>query len=97
MVDVLLEQYDKGQQSFVIRNAKDKLAEMVMDISGNIITVYHTEVFPGAEGKGLGKILLKTMVEYARQNGLKVKPLCVFVQAQFKRHPDLYSDLWQKG
>jgi hypothetical protein len=39
--------------------------------------------------------MLQAMVDHARKNGLKVIPLCPYVHAQFKRHPQEYSDLWQ--
>jgi uncharacterized protein len=41
-------------------------------------------------------MLLKGLVEYVRKNGLKVIPLCPFVHAQFKRHPDEYADVWKQ-
>ncbi len=97
MEAITLEQNQNGQQAFVIKEGVVRLAEMVIGVSGNIITVYHTEVVPEAEGKGLAKLLLNAMADYARQHQLKVVPFCVFVQAQFKRHPDLYSDIWQIG
>ena len=59
------------------------------------LTVYHTEVFPAGEGKGIGKKLLEHMVEYARKNNLMVIALCPYVFAQFKRHPELYADIWK--
>lgn len=97
MKAVILEQLENGQQAFVIKEEGEKLAEMVMDVSGNTMTVYHTEVSPEAEGSGLAKLLLNAMTDHARQHLLTVVPLCVFVHAQFRRHPDLYSDIWQKG
>ena len=36
------------------------------------------------------------MVDYARKHDLKVIPLCPYVHAQFKRHPDEYADVWNK-
>ncbi|RYG04616.1 MAG: N-acetyltransferase, partial [Chitinophagaceae bacterium] len=45
-------------------------------------------------GKGLAKELLNTMVAYARANRLKVVPLCPYVHAQFKRHPEDFADVW---
>ena len=80
--------------SFEINEGGIKLAEMEVGIAGDTLTVYHTEVAPEAEGKGLAKVLLTSMVEYARSNNLKVVPLCVFVLGQFKRHPEAYADIW---
>ena len=97
MENVLLEPYGHGQQVFLIKDGADKLAEMVIKITGDVMTVYHTEVVPAAEGKGLAKALFNNMTAYAREHKLKVVPLCVFVQAQFRRHPELYKDIWLKN
>ena len=67
---------------------------MIISISGKELTVYHTEVVPEAEGKGLAKKLLDAMVSYAREHKMKVIPLCPYVHAQFKRHPDEYKDVY---
>ena len=96
MNSVSLEPYENGQQAFVVKDGEEKLAEMIMSVSEGIMTVYHTEVFPKAEGKGLSKLLMNAMADHARQHQLKVVPLCVFVLGQFKRHPEVYKDIWQK-
>jgi predicted GNAT family acetyltransferase len=69
-----------------------------MDISviGNKLTVYHTEVNPEYEGRGFAKILLEKLVSYAREHHLMIVPLCPYVHAQFKRHPEEYNDVWFK-
>src|SRR6476620_577533 len=93
MYDVQLRLNEDGEGSFYIVEGDSQLGEMVISISGNNLTVYHTEVDPSAEGKGLAKKMLDEMVSYARANNLKVIPLCPYVNMQFKRHPDQYSDL----
>ena len=95
MEDVKLDMNEKGRGAFVSKDGVELLGEMVVSVSDRNLTVYHTEVSPRAEGKGLAKKLLSTMVEYARQNGLQVIPLCPYVHAQFKRHPDEYADVWK--
>lgn len=97
MEDVHLKELPSGQQAFTIEENGTQLGEMVMHIAGDTMTVYHTEVAPEAEGRGLAKVLLNAMVTYAREHALKVIPLCVFVLAQFKRHPDMYADIWKKS
>ncbi|WP_121356947.1 GNAT family N-acetyltransferase [Flavisolibacter nicotianae] len=96
MEDVKLSLNEKGQGAFLILEDAKQLGEMVVSVSGTNLTVYHTEVSPEAEGKGLAKELLKAMVGYARKNGLKVTALCPYVHAQFKRHPDEYADVWNR-
>lgn len=59
---------------------------------GNLLTVYHTEVPREFEGRGVGSALVEGMLDRARAEGLKVKPLCSFVSAYMQRHPE-FSDL----
>jgi predicted GNAT family acetyltransferase len=74
----------------------NEIGEMVIGIKDADLTVYHTEVKPEGEGKGYAKKLFEAMVAYARENNLKVIPLCAYIVALFKRHPDLYADIWKK-
>ncbi|MEL6686280.1 MAG: N-acetyltransferase [Pseudomonadota bacterium] len=48
----------------------------------------HTGVPKEIGGRGVGKALVKAMVEDARISGYKVVPGCPFVAKLFKRHPD---------
>ena len=95
MENVQLTINDNGHGHFYVMENNEQLGEMQISISANELTVYHTEVLPKAEGKGLAKELLKAMVDYARKNHLKVKALCPYVFAQFKRHPEEYEDVWK--
>lgn len=96
MDDITLKLDEKGSGKFFIMNGEEQIAEMEIRISGNELTVYHTEVSPKEEGKGLAKKLLAAMVDHARKNELKVNPLCPYVHAQFRRRPDEYADIWNK-
>lgn len=94
MEQVELNLNDRGRGAFVIKENGEQIAEMAVGIDDESIVVYHTEVSSKAEGRGLAKLLLQEMVAYAREKQLKVIPLCAFVYAQFKRHPETYADLW---
>jgi uncharacterized protein len=94
MEDVSLELNDQQRGAFLVKDNGEQLGEMAVSISGNSLIVYHTEVAPKAEGKGLAKKMLQSMVDYAREKGLKVVPLCPYVHAQFNRHPGEYEDVW---
>lgn len=54
----------------------------------------HTEVSPDFNGKGVGKKLLMTAVEYARTNDLKIIPLCPFAKSVFDKTPDIRDVLF---
>ena len=95
MNDVQLNLDDKGHGAFVIKDQEKLVGEMEVLVAQGRLTVYHTEVVPEAEGKGLAKKMLSAMVEYARQQQLHVIPLCPYVHAQFRRHPDEYADIWK--
>ena len=49
------------------------------------IIIDHTEVNPGNEGKGFGKKMVNKAVEYARENNLKIIPLCPFAKSVFDK------------
>ncbi len=52
----------------------------------------HTEVDPSVEGQGIGGSLVRGALDQARSLGLRVLPICPFVQAWMARHPE-YVDL----
>jgi len=60
--------------------------------SGDHVTLIHTEVPPELRGRGMADALARTALDDARRRGLRVRPLCPFVQAFIKRHPE-YADL----
>ena len=96
MDEVKLQLDDRNHGAFTISDDEGQLGEMVISVAGPNLTVYHTEVSEKAEGKGYAKKMLESMVDYARTKSLKVIPLCPYVHAQFKRHPDEYADVWNK-
>jgi len=93
---VKLKVNEEGQGAFYILEGDEQLGEMVIGISGNNLTAYHTEVSSKAAGKGFAKKLLDAMVDFARENGMKVIPRCTYVHGQFKRHSEEYADVWNK-
>lgn len=54
----------------------------------------HTEVNEGFNGKGVGKKLVMKAVEYARNNNLKIIPLCPFAKSVFDRTADIHDVLF---
>ena len=51
------------------------------------ITFTHTEVMPGAEGKGVGRGLARAALDDVRARGLKLIAECEFIAGFLKRNP----------
>jgi len=52
------------------------------------IIIDHTEVNEGNNGKGYGKKMVDKAVEYAREKGIKIIPLCPFAKKVFDKTPE---------
>lgn len=65
-----------------------ELAELLYQRDGDMIIFHHTFVPPALEGQGIGSQLAKTGLEYAKANSLRVVPVCSFVEAYIRRHPE---------
>lgn len=62
-------------------------------LNGQRITMYHTEVEPEYEGRGLGDELARAALDDVRRRGFVLIPICPFIAAYIRRHPDEYLDL----
>ncbi len=56
--------------------------------SDTLVIADHTGVPDALRGKGVGKRLVERLVDDAKREGFKIMPLCPFVNAQRRRHPE---------
>ena len=68
------------------------IAELDYRLAGNIITFTHTGVPSELEGNGIGSLIARAGLDYAREQGFKVVPLCSFVDSYMRRKPE-YENL----
>jgi uncharacterized protein len=61
-------------------------------LKNNIIIFTHTEVPRAMEGQGVAGQLIKAALDESRAQQYRVVPLCPFVAAYIRRHPN-YRDL----
>jgi predicted GNAT family acetyltransferase len=56
------------------------------------VVLVHTDLEPRFEGDGLGSRLVQGALDHIRARGCKVVPVCPFVAAFIRRHPE-YANL----
>ncbi len=81
------EREDRGV--FYIKGENGIISELTYSKDDNsIITIDHTETKIPQEGKGYASKLMAHAVAFARENSLKINPLCPFAEVQFDRNPE---------
>ncbi len=55
---------------------------------GNVMHIVHTEVPAALQGQGLAAALVQAVLAQARALGWRVRPVCGYVRAYMRRHPD---------
>ena len=84
----------KGIKKFYIGDFEESaLAEMGFVINeDDVIVIEHTKVSEELGGKGVGKLILKELVDWARKENKKIKPVCPYAVAQMEKNVE-YHDL----
>lgn len=66
----------------------DKIGRLTWVQHGEVRAAEHTLVPPELGGKGVAARLVDALIEDARTQGFKVKPVCSYVVKAFEKHPD---------
>ena len=64
---------------------------------GDVLVLHHTEVPPALQGQGLAGELVQAVLDWARAQGLHVRPTCSYVAAYMRRHPETQDLLDRPG
>ncbi len=90
-----IQQTDNGKKgAFYIEENGERLAEMTYVWAGSgMFIIDHTEVSDKLAGKGAGKQLVAKAVDFAREQKVKIKPLCPFAKSVFDKTPDYHDVL----
>jgi predicted GNAT family acetyltransferase len=82
-----IQQHDNGLKgSFFIEQLGKKLAQMTYTWAGkDRFIIDHTEVDDALRGMSAGKQMVTKAVEFAREKGVKIIPLCPFAKSVFDK------------
>ena len=79
---------------FYIKKGNHILAEMTYGfIDKHTLLIVHTEVDESLAGKGVGRHLVATAVDYARANSLMIKATCTFAKKILDSSPE-FADVY---
>jgi uncharacterized protein len=86
-----IKQINEGTKGYFVAGDDGKEAgRMSYTFVGNSkIIIDHTEVDDAYRGQSIGKKLLMEIVEFARQNKIKIIPLCPFAKSVFDRTDEI--------
>jgi predicted GNAT family acetyltransferase len=82
----------KGRYVYAADGAEAQLTYSIT--TPTLVIADHTEVPDAFRGQGVGLKLAERMIADARAEGFRIIPLCPFVKAQYRRHPE-WSDVMQ--
>jgi predicted GNAT family acetyltransferase len=87
-MDIQQDNSEKGGSFYIDQNG-ERLAEMTYVWAGpSQLIINHTEVSDKLRGMGAGKQLVTAAVNYAREKGIKIIPLCPFAKSVFDKITD---------
>jgi len=82
----ILQQDDKKKGKFYIEQNGKTVAEMTyVWVNTSKIIIDHTEVDESLKGLGAGKQMVSKAVDFSRENGIKIIPLCPFAKSVFDK------------
>ena len=79
--------HDPASQRFTTE-ADGETAYLEYERAGDVMVITHTIVPPAIGGRGIAGDLVRTALEFAKTEGLKVDPRCSYSDAWMRKHPE---------
>ena len=84
----------ENKGAFIAQSEGKKAGEMTYSKAGEkLIIIDHTEVDSAFSGQGVGKKMVLAAVDFARENQIKILPLCPFAKAAFDKDSSIQDVL----
>jgi predicted GNAT family acetyltransferase len=84
-----------ARRRYVIREGGQEAELALSVLSPGRVIAEHTYVPDALRGRGLANRLLDALLQDAREQGFTIVPLCPFVAAQARRHPE-WNELFER-
>ena len=89
-----IQQDEHGRKgAFYIEEDGEWIAELTYVKTDTTMTIDHTEVAEKLQGEGIGEDMVRAAVEFARKNGLKVRPVCSYARKIINETPEFQDIL----
>ena len=79
---------DNPQDNRFELSVEGQIAVLNYERSAKSLVLVHTEVPAALRGRHLGERLVEGAIAHAREKGLRIVPVCRFVRAYLRKHPE---------
>lgn len=81
--------------AFFVEEEGRRLAQLTYTVAGSKVILDHTEVDDALRGTATGRKLVAAAVDWAREEDVRLLPLCPFARSVFEKTPD-FADVLAK-
>ena len=74
--------------AFFIEEEGTRLASLTYTVAGSRVILDHTDVDDALRGTGAGRKLVAAAVDWAREEEVRLMPLCPFARSVFDKTPE---------
>lgn len=99
MSDIAIRKQDDGRKGRYVATVTGIAAEAELTFTHRgpeLISADHTGAPDELKGTGAAAALVDYLIADARRNGFKIVPICPYVRALYKKHPD-WQDVMSVG
>lgn len=92
----MIEHEQQGHRgAFFVEEEGRRLASLTYTVAGSRVILDHTDVDDVLRGTGTGRKLVAAAVDWAREEEVKLMPLCPFARSVFDKTPE-FGDVLAK-
>lgn len=85
----------KREEGQIVKEVEGKAIGVIKyrELDDKTIEAYSTFVDDAGRGQGLARKLVNELVDYAKEQNVKIKPTCSYVVNLFEKEPETYGDI----